>query len=261
MAYLFVDYMAAQAITIRLESKDNQQVDLYLDDETQLAFVQQALKSFIENPDDPRYREVSWQIGKLQQHNLTSTSLLNIRHTGIITTSVAVLCIILFLIERVAGPQAVLAYFGFPVGGNMSGQLWRWLTPIFLHFSLLHILFNLCWWWYLGGMVEQRLGKVTLLEITLLAGLISNYSEAILVGSAFGGLSGVIYALMGYAWLMGEFKSQSGIYLERGLLLIAIIWLIAGFSGYLGPIANIAHLSGLIVGLLIAAKDIMFKLK
>ena len=38
-----------------------------------------------------------------------------------------------------------------------------------LHFSLLHILFNLMWFWYLGGAVEKRLGSGKLLVIALIS--------------------------------------------------------------------------------------------
>ncbi|MEA7515223.1 hypothetical protein ONK27_26390, partial [Salmonella enterica subsp. enterica serovar Virginia] len=44
------------------------------------------------------------------------------------------------------------------------------------------------------------------------------------------GLSGVVYALMGYVWLRGERDPQSGIYLQRGLIIFALLWIVAGLE-------------------------------
>jgi GlpG protein len=58
------------------------------------------------------------------------------------------------------------------------------------------------------------------------------------------GLSGVVYALMGYVWLRGERDPQSGIYLQRGLILFSLVWLIAGWFDVFGmSIANGAHVA------------------
>ena len=58
---------------------------------------------------------------------------------------------------------------------------------------------------------------------------------------------------MGYVWLRGERDPQSGIYLQRGLITFALIWLIAGWFDLFGmSIANGAHVAGLAVGLAMA---------
>lgn len=73
-----------------------------------------------------------------------------------------------------------------------------------MHFSLMHILFNLLWWWYLGGAVEKRIGSGKLVVITIISALLSGFVQHQVSGPWFGGLSGVVYALMGYVWLRGE---------------------------------------------------------
>ncbi len=70
-----------------------------------------------------------------------------------------------------------------------------------MHFSLMHILFNLLWWWYLGGAVEKRIGSGKLVVITVISALLSGFVQHQFSGPWFGGLSGVVYALMGYVWL------------------------------------------------------------
>ena len=75
-------------------------------------------------------------------------------------------------------------------------------------------------------------------------------------GILFGGLSGVVYALMSYAWLRGERDPESGVYLERPLMGFAILWLFVGYMGLSGiAIANSAHLTGLLLGLAMAWVD------
>ncbi|MDU2939399.1 MAG: rhomboid family intramembrane serine protease, partial [Enterobacteriaceae bacterium] len=125
-----------------------------------------------------------------------------------------------------------------------------------MHFSVLHILFNLLWWWYLGGTVEKRLGSGKLVVITVISALLSGFVQYHFSGPWFGGLSGVVYALMGYAWLRGERDPQSGVFLPRGLIGFALIWLIAGWFDLFGmSIANGAHVAGLLVGLAMAFVD------
>ena len=112
------------------------------------------------------------------------------------------------------------------------------------------------WWWYLGGAVEKRLGSGKLFVIMLISALLSGFVQAKFSGIWFGGLSGVVYALMGYCWLRGERDPESGVYLERGLIGFAIVWLVIGWYGAFGlAIANGAHVAGLLVGLAMAFVD------
>lgn len=80
--------------------------------------------------------------------------------------------------------------------------------------------------------------------------------QSLFSGANFGGLSGVVYALMGYVWLTGERAPERGISPPRGLMAFSVLWLIAGYFDILGlSIANAAHVSGLIIGLLMAFWD------
>ena len=86
--------------------------------------------------------------------------------------------------------------------------------------------------------------------------LLSGFMQHQFSGPWFGGLSGVVYALMGCAWLRGERDPQSGIFLPRGLMMFSLIWLVAGWFNVFGmSIANGAHITGLVIGLAMAFVD------
>ena len=137
-------------------------------------------------------------------------------------------CVVVFIAMQILGDQEVMLWLAWPFDPTLKFEFWRYFTHALMHFSLMHILFNLLWWWYLGGAVEKRLGSGKLIVITLISALLSGYVQQKFSGPWFGGLSGVVYALMGYVWLRGERDPQSGIYLQRGLIIFALIWIVAG---------------------------------
>lgn len=132
------------------------------------------------------------------------------------------------------------------------GQVWRILTPILVHLSILHLLFNMFWLRDLGGMVEVRRGTRYLLPLVLACAVISNIAQYYVAGPAFGGMSGVVYGLFGYVWVKGRFQPYLGLGIGQQTAMILMIWLALGFTGLLGPIANTAHVVGLLVGAAIA---------
>ncbi|HCO7977709.1 TPA: rhomboid family intramembrane serine protease GlpG, partial [Escherichia coli] len=169
---------------------------------------------------------------------------------------VMIACVVVFIAMQILGDQEVMLWLAWPFDPTLKFEFWRYFTHALMHFSLMHILFNLLWWWYLGGAVEKRLGSGKLIVITLISALLSGYVQQKFSGPWFGGLSGVVYALMGYFWLRGERDPQSGIYLQRGLIIFALIWIVAGWFDLFGmSMANGAHIAGLAVGLAMAFVD------
>ncbi len=136
------------------------------------------------------------------------------------------------------------------------GQWWRLLTPIFLHFGLLHLAMNGMWYWELGRRIEQRQGALMLLALTLAFGLVSNLSQYLFGGPGiFGGLSGVLYGLLGHCWLFQKLAPNDTYRLPPGVVVLMLIWLVVCLSGAIEvlsfgtmAIANAAHVSGLIAG-------------
>ena len=257
MAQAFVDYMATQGVILTVQQ--HQQSDVWLADESQAERVKAELAQFLQNPHDPRYLAASWQTGHtgsgLRYGRYPFFATLR-QNAGPFTLLLMAACIVVYLLMQAVGDQRVMIWLAWPFDPSLKYEVWRYFSHALLHFSLLHIIFNLLWWWYLGGPVEKRLGSGKLLTLTLIAALLSGFIQHHFSGAWFGGLSGVVYALMGYVWLRGERDPQSGLNMPRGLLAFAVIWLIAGWFDLFGlSVANAAHVTGLLVGLAMALTD------
>ena len=139
-----------------------------------------------------------------------------------------------------------------------NNEWWRLITPMFIHFSLTHLVFNCLWIYVLGSKIEQIDGHITFINLVIFSSIISNLAQHFFGESAlFGGLSGVIYGLLGYCMIIEIDTKQERYDLPPALYLFMLIWLILGFLGILnlfgfGNVANYAHLGGLISGIIFA---------
>ncbi|HQQ63297.1 MAG TPA: rhomboid family intramembrane serine protease [Pseudomonadales bacterium] len=139
-------------------------------------------------------------------------------------------------------------------------ECWRFWTPMFLHFTVLHILSNSLLLLEFGRRVESVQGSMRLLFLVMACGLFSNLAQVFMEpGTPFGGMSGVVFGLVSYCWLYRRLKPGRGIDAPAGLIVIALIWLVMGMVGVVSlaspdqRIANAAHIGGLLSGLVFAA--------
>jgi GlpG protein len=84
--------------------------------------------------------------------------------------------------------------------------------------------------------------------LTLVLGGLSNLAEFLVSGPSFGGMSGVVYGLLGYIWMQGRFNPASRLSLQPQTVTFMIVWFFVCLAGLVGPIANTAHGVGLAVG-------------
>ncbi len=133
--------------------------------------------------------------------------------------------------------------------GPTLAEPWRLVTPIFLHFGFLHILFNMWWLKDLGSAIERVFSPLYLLLLVLAIGLGSNFLEWKMSGpTMFGGMSGVVYGLFAFIWVRGRFDPGFPYRVPSQIVTFMLLWLGLGFTGLIGHIANWVHLGGLVGG-------------
>jgi GlpG protein len=139
------------------------------------------------------------------------------------------------------------------------GEAWRLVTSIFIHFGPIHLLFNMLWLKDLGPLIEGRWSSRTLVALVMVSAALSNLAQFLVnwdlrsglrhANALSGGMSGVVYALLGYAWIRDRLDRGAGIGLEPSVVWMMLGWLVLCMTGVLGPIGNSAHLVGLLVGM------------
>ncbi|CAN5164759.1 hypothetical protein BH09SUM1_BH09SUM1_25490 [soil metagenome] len=137
----------------------------------------------------------------------------------------------------------------------MHGQVWRLLTPIFLHFGFIHILFNMLMLKDLGNAVEKIGGSIRVAAMAVLFGVSGNLLQYALHGPAFGGMSGVVYGLFGYVWIFTVNRPDSNYYMHKQTVITLLLWFVLCAVGIIPGVANAAHAAGLGLGVLWAAVE------
>jgi membrane associated rhomboid family serine protease len=130
---------------------------------------------------------------------------------------------------------------------QFEGEWQRLVTPIFLHFSVLHLGFNCLVIWILGRASETIYGPAKLLTLYLACGILAsattlvwNWDTRVLSAGASG-------ATFGFFGLLGAFAIRRGIDdLKRFVVQWLLINLVIGFT--VSGIDMAAHLGGLAAG-------------
>ncbi len=137
-----------------------------------------------------------------------------------------------------------------------SHQYWRLLTPMFIHFGWIHIVFNILWVWEIGRRIELISGSSVLLLVTIVSSLGANFLQYAMSGAGlFGGMSGVVFGYLGHSLVWDKLVPGRKMGLRSGIYIFMLVFLAIGFTGAfdllgLGSLANGAHLGGLLGGIL-----------
>ncbi len=261
IALLFSNYLHSLGISTQLKSSQEEGYVIYCP-ENKISQAKIEFDAFILKPYDDKYQQAAWDRGETVTLNTDDFSLLStfkesfLAHAGIVTLLVFMVCWLVFLGSELGWAQNIFNMLQFYPHLSIDALLAdpiRLIGPAFFHFSWLHIVFNTMWWWQLGGSIEKALGKSTLINILLLSAIVSNVGQYLVSGSNFGGLSGVVYALVGFVWWFGYLAPERGLSLSKPLVGFLLFWLVLGFVDLLPVnVANTAHLLGLISGCLLA---------
>jgi GlpG protein len=266
----FLDYLYARGLGGQVDPARDGQWTVYVHAEDDLAPASEAFERFLANPDDPAYATAQSEAEARRREAARDDDAYAKRQVdprrrwqgarggapltiGLILASIAV-GLYTNLGENLARDDALFAASALdPSPGWLPevarGQVWRLLTPIFLHFGIMHLLFNMWWLWDLGRILETRRSALELAALVLVIGVGTNVANYAWYGPLAGGMSGVIYGLLGYVWIRGRFDPGSGVFAPGQAVGIMIVWMGLCLTGLMGPVANVAHVGGLAMGM------------
>jgi GlpG protein len=272
-ALTFSDYLVGNGISNEVESeKEGWAVWIHSEDE--LPRAKELLTKYAGNPNDPEYvrkalktRATRRKLAEEEEEGANRTFDRSQVFAKSLPYGVGPLTLV-FVVLSVA--IAVLAWVGFadrikaelmmtqisPEGyarrGLLEirdGEFWRLLTPVFIHYAPLHLLFNMLWLLDLGSMIESRQGTGRLGLLVIIIGIVSNLAQNWTSGPNFNGMSGVVYGLLGYIWMKGKFDPACGLYLHPHTVAMMLIWFFLCLANLIPHIANTAHAAGLGLGI------------
>lgn len=260
IALLFANYLS----TLEIKSQVIDEVQGYAIycPEDKMSMAKQVFEEFIQQPHHPKYQQAAWQYGEVSDvvnHGPSFSTTFKqqfLAHAGIVSLTIFSICWCVFLMSEMGWKQSIFQWLHFYPQLSLDALIHdplRLLGPAFFHFSWLHIVFNTMWWWQLGGSIEKSLGKMALFNLFIISAIVSNLGQFLDSGPQFGGLSGVVYALVGYVWWMGWLAPEKGLSLSKSIIGFLLFWILLGYTNIL-PVnmANTAHVLGLITGCLLA---------
>jgi GlpG protein len=278
-ARTFADFLYVQGIQNQLEFQKSEGWAVWISEEDQLGPAGQLLDQFRTNPKDPQYQNKAKNAGDLraQEDKTQAQYRKKIKDTsqlfrpltmygfGPLTFVLIAGSSIVFLLSRLGTDFAPIhaLFISELMGGHRHwnsmlsevrhGQVWRLFTPALIHMSFAHLLLNMLWLRDLGSMIEARSGSLQLLLQVAVIAVVSNVAQYYVSGPAFGGMSGVVYGLLGYAWIRGKLNPASGLFLHTSTVMMMLAWFVLCYTPLLTPlvghVANTVHAAGLLVGM------------
>ncbi len=184
-----------------------------------------------------------------------------------VTTALIAACLLVALLSRLGAEPEAVWYLFYPVlsaggaasigsvlaGIDSAAEAVRTLTPAFLHFGAVHLVFNSLWLWYLGGMIEGLQSSRRYLLLVIVTAFVSNTTQYLSSYSInFGGMSGVVYGLIGYIWIWQFQFPQTRLRLQPAMIFFFLVALVVMEVLASSWIATGAHVGGLVAGMVVA---------
>ncbi|MFP6824604.1 MAG: rhomboid family intramembrane serine protease [Pseudohongiellaceae bacterium] len=257
-----------QGISHRIIEESGQQV-IWVSGEAEAALVRQALTDWSSNSGnqqaDPVMREAGPQ--SVAAALLPRRSLLpSLKRTFVaspVTLSLIATCFLVALLSLLGTQPGRVVVLFYPLLATdnllaLLGELTsivtllRTLTPMFLHFGELHLIFNMLWLWYFGRQLEAIHPRWLFIVLIILASFVSNTTQYLSSNfNNFGGMSGVVYGLVGYTWLVHTLMPRSKLQIRGSMFAVFVAALVLMEILASSWIATAAHIGGLLSGLLL----------
>ena len=287
-ASTLADVLLAEGIKTHLGGTPNG-MEVWVIDEDRLNRARELLATFLADPEASRHAEARNKAKQVRtEENKTEREYERLQHRiekrmtrtardqvtlFLVVVSVAVSLFSISLVNRqdsnldAGAPEQVVRWLSFanPTAhiGKPQAQIpwmepWRMVTPIFLHFGVMHLVFNMLMLISMGSRVERAIGPYRYAALVLALAIFSNLAQGLMVPHHnFGGMSGVVYGIFGFIWVQMSRAPSRGLAVDGLTSFIMMAWFFAGFSSQFNmggaAVANHAHAGGLLMGLLIGA--------
>lgn len=258
-ARTFADYLFLRDVETQVEPAKGGTWGIWVVDEERVDESKALLSRFRSMPDAEEFYQASAaaserrrgeakEIRKEEKLLKRAAAFPRLLGGGGLTMMLLVLCVVVAMATKLGQDPIWTGWLLISMGKISDGQVWRLLSPVFLHFSLWHLLFNLLWLQDLGAALEVKIGTWRFLAVVALVALVSNLAQYAAGGAGFGGMSGVVYGMFGYLWVRGKRDFHFGLAIAPMTSGLLLVFLALGIFGLLGPTANAAHFSGLLAG-------------
>jgi membrane associated rhomboid family serine protease len=181
-------------------------------------------------------REARGNMPRVRPQSVTRVQTL-VRSGGpIVTYAIMALSVLGYLLHLVPGTTNAL-FYGAPY---VLQEPWRIVTGLFLHTSILQILFNLYSIWLFGRMLESQIGRVRFAALYLLSGLGGEVALSVFApGSGIAGGTAAIFGMFAAFFVIQRHAGNQAVQLLVILGLNIVIGLVVGapWQSYLGGIA------------------------
>jgi GlpG protein len=251
------DFLSSKGIETTVRDDDEAaKTALWVMDEDRLPAAAEILRAFQAAPADAAFDAPRREVRKPADGRGQAGRQLQLARSfgGHVTTTMIVVSVVLTLLSGSESWVSVVRslyyseYYGRGFPEILDGQVWRLFTPIFIHGGILHLVFNMMWLYQLGGAIETLEGSRYFLIMTLVFAAIVNTSQYLVSGPNFVGMSGVVYALLGYIWMMSRYKAATHYALASGTVAFMVIWMVLCMIGIIPNVANTQHFVGFVVG-------------
>jgi len=132
-------------------------------------------------------------------------------------------------------------------------QVWRFVSAIFVHGGLVHLMYNLFALALFGSMLEKFIGGKRFLWVFFLSGIIANIIAVNFYPASLGA-SGAVYGILGALVVIKPLMMVWAMGFPMPMFIAGVLWVLGGVFGLFDPTGNtghIAHLGGIGVGFII----------
>ena len=264
----YSQFLKHQGLRHRIVEESGMQ-SIYVESAHEVQFIEQSLQSYIDG------KEILQQ--QRQKIGGSSPSAKRIVHSVLSAfiqsprTLILILpCLVVAAITSLGNEVTRLDFLFYPLIDSSSlgaliadinspGEAIATLTPMLLHFGELHLVFNMLWLWYFGKQLESLQPISMFIALVIITAFVSNTTQYLAIDyNNFGGMSGVVYGLVGYTWVIHAFMPRSYLLINTNMFVFFVIALVLMEVVASSWIATAAHVGGLVSGVIIGAATVLY---